>query len=131
MTRLIHWSFLTLFLMVAFSGCQRGVRRYEISGQVTYEGAPVQLGEISFDPVEQEVGGGFASIQEGKYNTSIDGRGHLGGPHRVHIVGFQGSFDPGNPDMSPEPLFPPHETTVELPAGSTTMDFDVPADTAK
>ena len=128
-----YWTCLALLLLTSsFLGCGRGTgpRRYDISGQVTYQGAPVPLGEISFDPVDQEYGGGYASIQDGRFDTSADGgRGHLGGPHQVRIVGFEGTFDPAQADdAAVSALFSPYETTVELPTGRSTMDFEVPAD---
>ncbi len=110
-------------------GCgQEGPQRDRLSGTVTLQGKPVPEGNIAFEPVEGEVGGGYAFISEGKYDTSGGGRGHLGGEHRVRIVGYTGELaDPSNPDSGSPPLFDAYETTMELPADSTTMDFEVPA----
>ncbi len=113
------------------AGCGKGgVQRNDLSGTITFEGKPVPEGTIAFEPVEGEVGGGFALIRDGKYDTSQDGRGHLAGKTRVTINGNTGEYvEPDNPDSGTIPLFPSYETTVDLPEGSTTMDFEVPAGT--
>lgn len=121
-----------VFFLAWAVGCgQTGPTRYDMSGTVTYDGQPVPTGTISFDPVGRDIGGGFAQIVDGNYDTSQDGRGHIGGEHVVHITGDAG--EPPAPD-SPEAdsyvakeLFPPYETSVELPEEITTMDFEVPA----
>lgn len=122
-------ALLVLLAGVCVVGCgQKGPRRYDLSGQVTYQGEPVPMGEISFDPVDpQGVGGGFAPINDGKFDTSVDGRGHLGGEHRVQIVGFSGWVDPNDHDKGAVPMFPPYETTIDLPTNTDNMDFEVPA----
>ncbi|MEX0793342.1 MAG: hypothetical protein WD045_09415 [Pirellulaceae bacterium] len=114
-------------------GCSpdSGVTRYNVTGQVTYNGVPVPMGEISFDPLEQGIGGGFAPINDGRFDTTIDGRGHLGGEHRVQIVGFKGWIDPSDPDKGAIPLFTPYETTVDFSNGTSTMDFEVPSVTER
>jgi hypothetical protein len=121
---------LLLLPIVCLVGCgQDGPQRYRLSGAVTFQGKPVPEGNIAFEPVEGEVGGGYAFISQGKYDTAAAGRGHLGGPHRVRIVGYTGELvDPSNPDSGSPPLFDAYETTMELPAESTTIDFQVPAD---
>lgn len=115
--------------VTCLTGCgQDGPKRYEISGTVTFQGQPVPEGNISFEPVDGETGGGYAFIRDGKYDTSQEGRGHLGGNHRVQITGFTGQLaDPGNPDSGSPALFPPYETTVDLPTRTETKDFEVPA----
>lgn len=99
-----------------------------MSGNVTFEGKPVPSGTVSFEPAEKGVGGGFAPIKDGKYDTAVDGRGHLGGEHTVQIVGFEGVEDPDSPNPTAKPMFAPYKTTIELPEETTTRDFEVPAD---
>lgn len=121
-------TLLVLLAGVGMVGCgQQGPRRYDLFGQVTYEGKPVPMGEISLDPAERGVGGGFAPITDGRFDTSVDGRGHLGGEHRVRIVGFSGWVDPNDPDRGAIPLAEPYETTLELPTNTNTMVFEVSA----
>ena len=125
------WCVIVLCLP-CIAGCgQEGPRRYHISGKVTFKGQPVPEGNISFEPVSSEIGGGFAFVREGKFDTSEEGRGHLGGEHRVRITGHTGVLiDPNNPDSGTVALFQPYETTLDLPQGSSEQEFEVPEDPA-
>lgn len=119
---------------LAGCGGPRGPQRYRLSGRVTFDGKPLPQGQISFDPVDsfqfgdKRIGGGFAPIRDGVYSTDVYGRGHLGGPHRIVITGQaaepvnDGSSEPHYP-----PLFDPYETTVDLPARTSTKEFTVPS----
>jgi len=119
--------FITAVLLLAGCG-PSGPRRFHLSGTVTFRGQPVSSGTISFDPVEPGVGGGFAFIVDGVYDTADGGRGHLGGKHVVRITGDTGKLlDPGNPDLGTAQLFPTYETTLDLPQRRDTKDFEVPA----
>lgn len=110
-------------------GCgHNGPTRYDMSGKVTFQGQPVPSGTIAFEPVEGGIGGGHAFIEDGKYDTSESGRGHLGGQHKVRISGNTGELiNPNDPDSDRVPLFSPYETTIDLPGKSGPMDFEVPA----
>jgi len=114
---------------VVCAGCGKsGPKQYDISGKVTYKGSPVPAGTVSFDPEGQKVAGGFASIENGQYDTSKGGRGHVGGKHKVTITGTDGKrVDPNNPDSGMRALFSPYQTSADLPTGKGTQDFDVPA----
>jgi hypothetical protein len=121
-----------VLLLLFTAGCgSGGVARYDISGNVTFNGMPLPSGTISFDPEGQELGGGFASIENGQYDTAKGGRGHLGGHHKVTIVGSDGKrLDPNNPDSGTRSLFPPYIVDEDLPTSKTTKDFDVPTTAA-
>jgi len=123
------WVWLSPILIVWAAGCgSSGPDRYRMSGSVTFDGKPVPVGDIQFEPTEKGIGGGSAPIKDGKYDTAVQGRGHLGGEHRVQIVGFDGLVDPNNPDSAAKVMFAPYSTTLNLEAKTTTMDFEVPAD---
>jgi hypothetical protein len=116
------------------SGCggAGGPARYDVSGTVTFNGSPVPGGSITFEPDASKGNkgpAGHAKIKDGKYDTSVDGSGTVGGPHVVKITGLGGKTDP---DLFPEgePLFPEWETSVDLPKEKTTQDFAVPATAA-
>lgn len=69
---------------------------------------------------------GYATIENGRYNTARSGRGVVGGPHRVIISGFDGMADPSGELPHGAPLFPDYHTTSDLPTGNTTLDFTIP-----
>jgi hypothetical protein len=122
---------LIVALFVLATGCgPDGPQRYRMSGKVTFEGRPVPTGMISFEPAEKGIGGGFAPIVNGAYDTERTGRGHLGGEHSVQITGFDGVMNPDDPDSSARPMFKPYTFTADLPEETTTRDFALPMDNA-
>jgi hypothetical protein len=122
----------TLFALfaVAFAGCgskpDEGPTRYQVSGQVTFDGKPVPTGTITF--VTTSGPSGSAQITDGKYDTRT-GKGVVGGPHQVMIEGFDGKGTElgavGNP------IFNPYRIEADLPQEDTTKDFVVPASASK
>ena len=129
------WQLLPTTLLAAtlagVAGCG-GDSAYNVSGKVTFDGKPVPLGRIYFDPDagQQNVGAsGYTDIIDGEYDTSRVGKGVNGGPMVVRILGFkkEGADDSG---FGP-PLFQEYTFKVDLPRGNSTRDFDVPAEAAK
>jgi hypothetical protein len=119
-------------LSVGFVGCgQRGSNAlYEISGSVAFAGKPVPAGRIVFEPDTTRGAKGIVSIADianGSYRTRPQ-RGFGGGPCRVTIYGTDGTMPTEEKDTS---LFPPWQTTLDLPREACRRDFDVPADTAR
>jgi len=122
------------FLVVAQIGCGRGEqdpRKFPVWGSVTYKGAPVPAGSITFEPDSSKGNKGPAAsfkIRNGKYDSRAEGVGHVGGPHKVRIVGLSGeeSADEFFPEGAP--LFPEWQTTVDLPKGPSEQNFEVPAE---
>jgi hypothetical protein len=119
-----------LMILLLLSGCSghREPARYDVSGTVTYAGKSVPNGKILFEPDKAKGNrgpSGFATIKEGKYDTSLDGKGTIGGPHVVRIVGFDGV--PSGQSMEGKPLFHDYQANADLPAEKTTKDFQVPA----
>jgi len=86
--RLLGLLTLSVFIV---SGCgSDGLpKRYKVSGKVTYKGAPVAKGTVSFYPVKSsgENPGGFGNIVDGYYTltTFKDGDGALPGEYEVSI----------------------------------------------
>jgi len=127
------WLLLLVPVLLVLAGCGQGegVQRFDVSGTVTYDGQPVPAGTVLFQPDESQGGSGpagVATIKDGKYDTATEnGKGVVGGPHLVRIVGLDGkTID----DMTPMgiPLFPDYTTEVDFPKEDTTHDFQVPAD---
>ena len=116
-------------------GCGRGdgPPRFDVSGKVTFGGQGVPAGRIQFQPDTSRGNqgpSGHAVITDGQYDTSLAGKGTVGGPHVVVISGFDGRPVPEAELAHGRPLFPEHRTTAELPKAATTLDFDVPATSA-
>jgi hypothetical protein len=110
------------------AGCGRGERLYHLSGKVTFAGKPVPKGTIVFEPDTSRGNQGsaaFAQIIDGRYDTrSGEGKGTVGGPHLVRILGLDGI--PRGELVNGSPLFPEYTTTADLPRADATLDFDVP-----
>ncbi len=114
--------------VMALAGCSSGERIYQLSGAITYDGKPVPKGTIVFEPdstAGNSGGSGFAKIQDGRYDTSIlDGRGVVGGPHLVRIMGLDGV--PRGELLNGIPIFQEYSSTADLPKKNGTQDFTVP-----
>ena len=130
------WRFLrstaVALLVAGLAGCgqQGSSGLYEISGSVTFAGKPVLGGRIVFEPDEARGATGMVSIADiahGSYRTRPK-RGFGGGPCLVTIYGTDGTVPTEEKDTS---LFPPWQTTLDLPREACRRDFDVPADTAR
>ncbi len=128
--------FLVLALLMSTSlflgGC--GVeQRYHLSGNVTYNGAPVPLGYLIFEPdtTKGNSGGpGICKIENGKYDTrNEDGTGVLGGPHVVRIRGYDASATgkgSGAKEVAmPGALFTEYTVSEDLLKKDGTKDFNV------
>lgn len=119
-------------MMLGGCGTRDTTPRYEVSGAVTYAGQPIPTGTILFlpDGTKNNHGpSGFAKIQEGKYNTTLNGKGMVGGPHLVRITGFDGR--PREELPNGKRHFPDYTTTTEFPKETTTCDVNIPAEPAQ
>lgn len=121
---------LAAIVVISAAGCgKEGPERYRLSGAITWEGKPVPSGMVTFEPASKGIGGGFAPIVNGTYDTDLTGRGHLGGEHTVSIAGFAGTADPNDPDSAAVSMFKPVTFTSDLPKESSTMDLLLPRPT--
>lgn len=115
---------------IAIAGCSSdGPTRYRLQGAVTYDGKPVPAGTIIFEPDSSQKNDGpqgLATIHNGIFDTAKGGKGTVGGPHRITILGCDGA---NISETSPQgkPLFEPFITTADLPRKNGKYDFDVPA----
>jgi len=105
-------------LVLAGGSDTKGIK---VSGKVTFKGQAVATGNITFVPAagKDSPGGqpGFAKIKDGSYSTGDRGsQGVVAGSNNVRIEGF---------DSAGKMLFV-YTTSVDLPAESSTKDFDVP-----
>jgi len=116
--------------LLTTAGC--GSKAHRLSGTVNFDGKPLPLGRIYFDPdsTKENTGpSGFTDIVDGEYDTAIKGKGVTGGPTVVRILGFkkEGADSSG---FGP-PLFQEYTLQVDLPVADSTRNFDVPASAAK
>jgi hypothetical protein len=111
-------SAILLPAVLFLSGCDSEPDRYEIGGEVTYKGAPIKLGTISF----RSDGGqtGAAQIVNGKYSLPAIG-GLPEGNYRVaisypdpKIAAPSGNELPGEPLPNRELLPRKYNTDTEL-----------------
>lgn len=116
-----------LALVVLAAGCGSGERLYDVSGTASYDGQPIPAGIIYFDP-DPLAGGtgpqGFASINDGKYTTAVNGQGVRGGSYVVRITGYDGKS--ANEAPLGRPLFDEYEVKKDLPAANSEVNFDIP-----
>jgi len=127
MIRLHSTTLVQAVLAFLLSGCG-SEKIYNLSGNVTFQGKPVPAGHIVFEPDTTAGNSGppaFAKIKDGRYDTSIlEGRGTVGGPHLVRILGLDGV--PRGELLNGSPLFPEYSTSADLPKQDGTHDFEVP-----
>ena len=107
-----------------FLGCSAQEEKlYRVFGTVTHAGKPIPKGTISFDPTGDGPMG-FASIEDGRFDTAQKGKGVRGGKYNVRVGGFTGVPGPDAPFG--QALFPEYNGTAELPAEDANYDLDVP-----
>jgi hypothetical protein len=116
-------------MSLALLGCG-GVRRVEVSGEVKFGGKPIPAGRIYFTPDSSKGNNGpqgFTAIKDGRFDTRDGGQGATGGPTIVKIAGNDGSMGDGRG----LPLFDEFSINADLPAESSTQNYDVPANAPK
>lgn len=125
-------SSVALVALVAV-GCGGEERvRHQISGTVTYQGKPVEMGTIRFE-ADASVGNFApacqAPIKNGSFQTPLE-ESPGAGKYHVRVLGIDvprivKSTGPGIPDEMPA-LFFPYTTTVEIPPPDGTLEIQVP-----
>jgi hypothetical protein len=136
-------SFAVAGLCLALAGCGHrtysGAARYPLSGRVTVDGVPVDVGSISFIPLGGDEGGQRVCggvIDDGAYSVP-EAQGANAGPYRVEIhwakkTGKMIKDLDGRPtderrEGLPDRYHKTSELTVEVSADKTTFDFDLRA----
>jgi hypothetical protein len=80
------------------AGCGSGPRRIHVVGEASYDGRPIDEGEIVFFPVDGTPGpstGGV--IRAGQYDVAAEVGPYAGGTYRVELTGVRkgGRYIPG------------------------------------
>jgi hypothetical protein len=129
-------------LCAAIGACSKaeysGAQRFGLSGKVTYEGQPIDVGSIAFLPQapDQRVSGGY--IMDGQYSVP-EAQGANAGKYRIEIrwqkLTGKKTRDPHSEDVTeqraeglPAKYHKDSELTVEVSENQTTFDFDLKAD---
>jgi len=121
------------------SGCGKidGLKRYSLTGAITFQGVAVPAGEIYFEPDPTHGNRGpasVASIVSGRYRLPA-AKGHVGGGYVFRVIGFKEApgplGPPGQPATPPQLLFANVEIKGDLPKANATYDIDVPTPTAR
>ncbi len=113
-------------------GGSEGIPRYDLAGEITYDGKPVPSGYISFRPDSKKGNRGpgtSAIISDGHYETGPD-EGTIGGPHIAIIHGTDGvpyKTEDGYDIPVGRPLFPKYTVYFDLPREPATHALKVPA----
>jgi hypothetical protein len=107
-----------------------------VTGKVTFKGQPVPAGKVYFkaDGAKGNTGqAGYASISNGSYDTSgAGGQAAPTGAVVIEVEGIDPNPPPGaDPDVTTTLLFSGYTKQVELPAGSSVQDIDVPESAAQ
>jgi hypothetical protein len=124
-----------LVVVAIASGCGAdGPSRYSISGSVTFQGKPVPVGFIKFEPDTSKGNAGpgaGAPIKDGRYTVPSD-KGVVGGHYRAIVDGFDGvpAIIDGEKSQDGKLSFSSRPVQMELPQKDTTWDIEVPVSTA-
>jgi len=128
--------------VLALSGCGQSswdVERTVVSGKVTFNGEPIQKGQIRFVPEGQTEGPvTIGQIEKGQYTIDAEG-GVPVGTHRIEITAYrEAERNPNEPEEipgvegTPEEQFIPekYNNLTELKAtiesgGPATKDFEL------
>lgn len=75
-----------MLLALVSAGCGKsGIERVYVSGKATYEGKPIEIGQIRFVPITPATGPvTIERIKDGQYETKTTG-GVTAGTHRVEL----------------------------------------------
>jgi hypothetical protein len=116
--------------MLGCGGKKVGPTLFTVSGKVTFDGKPVPVGFVTFEPdtSQQNAGPGCgAAIKNGYYETETN-KGVTGGPYRITVTGSDGIATILDGEDAPQgaSLFPPYKTKFDLPKADTTWDIEVP-----
>jgi hypothetical protein len=121
-------------LCIVLAGCGRnysGPQRFPLAGRVTYDGEPIDLGSISFLPLDkdQRVSGG--TITDGTYSVPEE-RGAHAGKYRIEIrwqkrtgrtIKLPWGEDEERAEGLPPRFHKDSTLTGEVSASQTTFDF--------
>lgn len=90
---IMKFHFALLLILCLLSGCGK-IKTVEISGKITLDGEPIEIGMIQFVPTAQSGGReGGGRIREGKYTATVSL-----GENIVKVLGSEGTGEMYRPD---------------------------------
>lgn len=113
--------------LLIVTGCEKKDVLYDVSGTVTYDGKDVPMGMVYFDPDPTQGGKGtqgFATVKDGKFDTTVGGRGVMGGPYVIRVAVHDGKA--GNENPWGKPLRDEYTFKKELPKANSELPIEVP-----
>ncbi|UUO07788.1 hypothetical protein M4951_05625 [Blastopirellula sp. J2-11] len=116
---------------IALPGCwSESSDQIVISGEATYDGKPIPVGELIFTPDTKQGNKGpqgRAKIKDGKFTTAGSGRDVVGGPYQVELKAFDGVAFEGRELVVEEgkPLFGSVRSQIDLPLKTATLKVEV------
>lgn len=127
-----------ILLTITLVGCGKsGIERVHVSGKATYDGKPIEIGQIRFVPITPNTGPiTIDRIEKGQYETTTTG-GVTVGIHRVELRAYDSHEYETAPRVAgsasvrqllPEKYNRKSEVTLEVKSGdgSITHDFELP-----
>jgi hypothetical protein len=126
------WLLFVLLCGVAFSSGCGEAGPPQLTGTVTFDGAPIEEGRITFEPVDGQGTTAEAVVTQGKYATEVPA-----GKKRVRIVGMRVvgerpayAGDPNSPMIKETknfipPIFNDQSNLEREVTASGTMDFEL------
>lgn len=119
---------ISLMLICISLGCSSEPPVSQLSGNVTFKGAPVPAGYISFTPdIDKGTEGRIRvfQIKDGEYNSATDrNSGIAPGNYLVRIAGFDGVVIPRYGQG--KQIFNPIDETYVVTKGETEIDWVIP-----
>jgi hypothetical protein len=124
-------------VLVLALGCDKTDPRFEIAGMVTFNGQPLDHGNIMFVPVPPGPTQVSAMIEKGKYHIGKD-QGLAAGKYRVAVSSTDGAtpVDPSAPpgpsgnfaskELIPAKFNQDSTVEVEVKPGENKFDFTIP-----
>ncbi len=117
------------FVLALNCGCGgEDLQLYQVKGQVTIGGKPIEAGEVVIEPDGKKGNTGTqcrAPIKGGQYQTPKE-TGAVGGHVVIRVHAYDGKPHPEN-ELGSALFYPPYEIQAELPNGDTEYDIDVPS----
>ena len=126
-----YWTIGVVVCLALVSGCDKGVKHYRVTGNVTFDGKPLPEGEIVFFPADGSGQPDAGLIKDGKFDFPA-----VAGQMRVEISaerdhptkkipgGTKGTWVPAKENYIPDRYNVESELLVEVThGGDNTFDF--------